>query len=89
MRGEYAPVWISDVQQRIYQNQSNISITINRDNHTVQQQLGTSEKRGNMPQCGYLMHNKMMNLKSSMNCLQTQKSIKHQYAKQWRETKCF
>ena len=44
MRVEYAPIWMSNVQQRIRQNQSNISITINKDIHIVQQQLGTSEK---------------------------------------------
>ena len=42
MKGEYAPVWISDVDKR-------------------------------------------MNPISSMNCLQTQKSIKHQYVKQERD----
>ena len=44
---------------------------------------------GNMPHCGYLMQDKRMNLISLMNHLQTKKSIKHQYAKQERETKCF
>ena len=38
-----------------------------------------------LPQCGCLVHDKMMNPISSMNCLQTQKSIKHQYAKQERD----
>ena len=30
---------------------------MNKDIHTTQQQLGTSEKGENMPQCEYLMHN--------------------------------
>ena len=43
---------------------------MNKDSHTIQQQLGTSEKDGNMPQCVYLMHNKRMNPTSSINYLQ-------------------
>ena len=43
---------------------------MNKDSHTVQQQLGISEKGGNMPQCGYLMHNKIKNPTSSINYLQ-------------------
>ena len=43
---------------------------MNKDSHTIQQQLETSKKDGNMPQCGYLMHNKMMNPTSSINYLQ-------------------
>ena len=43
---------------------------MNKDSHTVQQQLGTSEKGGNMPQYRYLMHNKRMNPTSSINYLQ-------------------
>ena len=30
---------------------------MDRNSHIIQQQLETSEKRGNMPQCGYLTHN--------------------------------
>ena len=43
---------------------------MNKDSHTGQQQLGISEKGGNMPQCGYLMHNKIKNPTSSINYLQ-------------------
>ena len=43
---------------------------MNKDSHTVQQQLGILEKGRNMPQCRYLMHNKMMNPTSSINYLQ-------------------
>ena len=41
-----------------------------KDSHTTQPQLRISEQKGNMPQCGYLMHNKMMSPISSMDCLQ-------------------
>ena len=43
---------------------------MNKDSHTVQQQLGILEKGRNMPQCRYLMHNKMMNPTSSIDYLQ-------------------
>ena len=45
-------------------------MTMNRGSHTTQQQEGTSEKMGNMPQCGYLMHSKRMNPTSPINYLQ-------------------
>ena len=53
-----------------------------KDSHTTQQQLGISKKKGNMPQCGYLMHKKMMNptspinyLKLNNNLLRSQKDV--------------